>query len=184
MQGIDMVREFAECPMTRMADGQKMLNLQYVEGALCEFRKFVTEQPKLAVLFGKMRPRSGLKYVPKCAGVGGSGAADDYANWLDVVQYCVVKSWNAPDRTDRKIWAADSLPTSYDPGKSAALDSTGSPVFHGVDTPSRASSVDDNTCRLHPKMSTRAAAELGEIYDVLDTTVAKVVEAVVQPNYE
>jgi hypothetical protein len=177
-----MVREFAECPMTVMADGQRMLNLQYVEGALCEFRKFVTEQPKLAVLFGKMRARSGSRYVPKCG--GGSEAADDYAKWLKVVQHCVVKSWNAPDRTDRKIWAAASLPTSDDRGTYAAVDSTCSPVFRGVDTPSGASSFDENACRLHPKMSTRAAAELGEIYDILDTTVAQVVEAVVQPNYE
>ena len=149
-----MVREFAECPMTRMADGQKILNLQYVEGALCEFRKFVTEQPKLAVLFGKMRPRSGLKYVPKCAGGGDSGAADDYANWLDVVQYCVVKSWNAPDRTDRKIWAADiAFPADEDTTLHASR---------------------ENACRLHPKMSARAAAELGVIFDVLDSVVTQV----------
>ncbi len=170
-----MEREFTECPMTRMVDGQRTLNLQYVEGALCEFRKFVTEQPKLAVLCGKTRVRSGLKYAPKCGSGGVSEAAADYAKWLDVVQRCVVATWNAPDRTDRMIWAAADLPTPDDRDTNAAVEPACSSAFRRVGTPSRVSSVDENPCRLHPKISARAAAELGEIWDILDTTVAQVV---------
>eukprot|EP01043_Picozoa_sp_COSAG02_P033417 COSAG02_NODE_2279_length_9234_cov_37.573071_5_plen_500_part_00 len=175
LQGVDMEREFAECPMTRMADGQRTLNLQYVEGALCEFRKFVTEQPTLAVLCGKTRVRSGLKYAPKCGDGGVSEAAADYAKWLDVVQRCVVATWTAPDRTDRMIWAPADLPTPDDRGSNTAVESACSPVVRRVDTASRASSVDENACRLHPTMSTRAAAELGVIWDIVDATIAQVV---------
>ena len=154
-----MVREFADCPMTCMADGRKTLNLQYVEGGLCEFRKFVTEQPQLAVLCGKLRVRSGLKYLPKCGAGGGSEAASDYARWLGVVRCCVVNSWNAPDRTDRKIWAADSDHSCDRSATNASAD----PVL-----------ADADVGRLHPKMSARAAAELGEIHDVLDVVITSV----------
>ena len=127
-----MVREFADCPMTCMADGRKMLNLQYVEGALCEFRKFVTEQPQLAVLCGKIRARSGLKYLPKCGTAGGSEAASDYARWLSIVRCCVVNTWNTPDRTDRKIWAAADFGCSDRRSASASVGAVCSSVPQGI----------------------------------------------------
>ena len=169
-----MVREFADCPMTCMADGRKMLNLQYVEGALCEFRKFVTEQPQLAVLCGKIRARSGLKYLPKCGTAGGSEAASDYARWLSIVRCCVVNTWNTPDRTDRKIWAAADFGCSDRRSASASVGAVCSSVFQGIKTTASAPYAGADVGRLHPKMSARTAAELGEIHDVLDMVITAV----------
>ena len=73
------------------------LNLQAVEGALCEYRKLVTEQPGTAILCGKARPRSGMHYVPRR-----TSAQDEYKRWLQTVHGVVLKHW-FDDRTPTKL---------------------------------------------------------------------------------
>jgi hypothetical protein len=186
--GVDLKREFAGCPMVTTADGRTTtLNLQYVEGSLCEFRKYVTEQPELAALCGKLRARSGLKYVPK--GGGGSGAAGDYVRWLGVVQRCVVDTWDAVDRTDRSVWTLDDdkstvnsrsdndSPVAAAPQQPAAAGSSDEVSPMALDEEdARGSGVAQCSPMLHSKISARAAADLGEVFDAVDAMVTTLVE--------
>jgi hypothetical protein len=96
--GLDASVEFEGLPMAQLPCGTMGLNLQAVEGGLCEYRKYVTEQPKFAVLCGKNRPRSGLHYSARS-----DTAQIEYRQWLQVVHAAVLGNWFV-DRTALHIW--------------------------------------------------------------------------------
>lgn len=115
----------------------------------------MTEQPKLAVLCGKMRTRFGLKYCPKGRGDGNSGAVEDYKRWLRIVQRCVVDSWNVLDRTDPAVW-----------------ESAEHARMHVASTKTSVSST--NRAMLSAESSAHDAAALGEIVDTIDAMITQV----------